>query len=99
MEANKAKQATISAGRILLLCAILGIALIGFMTNPLDDSRWWFEIFFISKAIAAIGLFAFWKLYNRWSKTDKWLKVYNNSCNKALEATNPCYSEDEEDDK
>lgn len=60
MEASKTKQATISAGRILLLCAIFGIALLGLMAEPLDDSRWWFEQFFISKAIAAAG-FLVWR--------------------------------------
>ena len=90
MEASKTKQATISACLILLLCAIFGIALICLMAEPFDDSRWWFEQLFISKAIAAAGFFAFWKLYNRWSKTDKWMKAYNKWCNKALEAPNPC---------
>lgn len=99
METNKTKQATISAARILLLCAIFGMALLGLMAEPLDDSRWWFEQFFISKAIAAAGFFAFWKFYNRWSKTDKWLKAYNDSYDKGLEAPNPCYIEREEDDK
>lgn len=99
METNKTKQATISAARILLLCAIFGIALLGLMAEPLDDSRWWFEQFFISKAIAATGFLAFWKLYNRWSKTDKWLKAYNDSCDKALEAPNPCYIERKEERK
>lgn len=96
MEANKTKQATISAGRILLRFVIFGIALLGLMAEPLDDSRWWFEQFFISKAVAAAGFFAFWKLYSHWSKTDKWLKAYNDSCDKALEAPNPCHIERKE---
>lgn len=96
MEASKPKQATISAGRILLLFVIFGIALGALMADPLDESRWWFEQFLISKAIAAAGFYVFWKLYNRWSKTDKWLKTYNDSCDKALEAPNPCYIERKE---
>lgn len=99
MEASKTKQATISAGRILLLCAIFGIALIGLMAEPYEDSNWWFMQFFASKAIAAAGFLAFWKLYNRWSKTDKWIKAYDESCNKALEAPNPLYIGEEDDDK
>lgn len=99
MEANKTKQATISAGRILLLCAIFGISLIGIMAEPLDDSLWWIEEFIISKGIAAAGFFTFWKLYNRWSKTDKWLKAYNDRSDKALEAPNPYCTERKEADK
>lgn len=99
MEASKTKQVANSAGRALLLFVIFGIALLGLMVEPLDNSRWWFEQFFISKAIAAAGFFAFWKLYNYWSKTDKWLKAYNDSCDKALEAPNPCYIERKEADK
>lgn len=99
METNKTKQATISAGRILLLCAIFGTALGALIAEPLSDNRWWIEQFFISKAIAAAGFLAFWKLYSRWSKTDKWLKAYNDSCDKALEAPNPCCIEREEDEK
>lgn len=99
METNKTKQATISAGRILLLFVIFVIAIGALIAEPLDDSRWWLEQFFISKAIAAAGFFTFWKLYNRWSKTDKWLKAYNESCDKALEAPNPCYIERKKADK
>ena len=99
MEANRTIEIAKSVGRSTALVAIFGIALLGLMAEPLDDSRWWFEQFFISKAIAASGFFAFWKLYNRWSKSDKWLKAYNDSCNKALEAPNPCYIERKEERK
>ena len=96
MEANKTIEIAKSVGRSTALVAIFGITLLGLMAEPLDDSRWWFEQFFISKVIAAAGFFAFWKLHNRWSKTDKWLKAYNDSCDKALEAPNPCYIERKE---
>lgn len=99
MEASKTKQSTISACRALLLIVIFGIALGALMAEPLDDSRWWFEQFFISKTIAIAGIVAFWKLYNHWSKTDKWLKAYNDSCDKALEVLNPCNIEREEDNE
>ena len=90
MEASKTKQTTISTGRALLLFVIFGIALGALMAEPLDNSRWWFEQFFISNTIAAAGFLAFWKLHNRWDKTDKWLKTYNTSCDKELEAPTPC---------
>lgn len=89
MGANKTKQTAISAGHILLLFVTFGIGLGALMAEPLEDSRWWFALFLISKTIAAAGFFAFWKLYSRWSKTDKWLKAYNDNCDKALEASNP----------
>lgn len=89
MEANKTTEAAISAGRSLLLFAIFVIAIGALLAEPLDDSHWWFEQFFISKVIAAAGFLTFRKLYNRWSKTDKWLKAYNDSCDKAPETPNP----------
>lgn len=99
MGANKTKQTAISAGHILLLFVTFGIGLGALMAEPLEDNRWWFELFLISKTIAAAGFFAFWKLYSRWSKTDKWLNAYSNNCDKALEATNPCYIERKEEHK
>lgn len=96
MEANK-KQAAISTGRTLLLFVIFGIATIALMAEPYDNSNWWMEQFFASKVIAAAGFMVFWRLYARWSKTDKWIKAYNESCDKALEAENPLYIGKEED--
>lgn len=97
MDANKTKQATISAGRALLLFATFSLGLGALMAEPLDNSPWWFELFFISKAIAAGSFLAFWKLYNRWSNIDQWLKAYNESCDEACEMPNPMCIEDEED--
>lgn len=99
MEANKTIEIVKSVGRSTALVAIFGIALMGLMAEPNEDSNWWFMQFFASKAIAAAGFLAFWKLYNRWSKTDKWIKAYDESCNKALEAPNPLYIGEEDDDK
>lgn len=95
---KKIIEAAKSIGRITALIAIFGIDFIGLMAEPYEDSNWWFEQFFVSKAIAAAGFFAFWKLYQRWSKSDRWLKAYNECCDKALEAPNPLYI-GEEDDK
>lgn len=97
MEANKTIEIAKSAGRSTALVSIFGIALIGLMAEPYEDSNWW--LFFAIKAIAAAGFLAFWKLYKRWSKTDKWLQAYDESCNKALEAPNPLYTGEEENDK
>lgn len=99
METNKTKQATISAGRILLLCAIFGAALMGLMAEPAEDSRWWLELMLASKAAAAAGFAAFWRLYSRWSKTDKWIKAYDEDCEKALDTPNPCYTGREEEER
>ena len=78
-----------SAMRLLTLFGLFSIALIALMGEPDVKSQWWWEQFIISKAIAAAGFYAFGKLYNRWSKTDKWLIAYNKSCDEALEAENP----------
>ena len=99
MEANKTIEIAKSVGRSTALVAIFGIALIGLMAEPYEDSNWWFEQFFAIKAIAAAGFIAFWILYKRWSKTDKWLKAYAERCDKALEAPNPLYIGEEENDK
>lgn len=96
---KKRNNAAKSICRIAALGAIFGIALIGLMTEPNEDSNWWFEQFFASKAIAVAGFLAFWKLYNRWSKSDKWLRAYNAACNKVLEARSPCYLGEEDDNK
>lgn len=96
MEASK-KQAATSTSRILLLFVIFGIATMALMGEPLEDSSWWFEQFIASKAIAAVGFIIFWRLYARWSKTDKWIKAYNDSCDKALEAKNPMHRGKEDD--
>lgn len=83
--------------RIAVLFGIFGIALIGLVAVPDDDSAWWMEQFFISKGIAAAAFYAFYKLDSRWSKTDRWLKAYNESCDKALETPNPLYIGKDED--
>lgn len=95
MEASKIKQATISTGRALLLLVIFGIALGALLAAQPDNSRWWLGFLIIAVA----GFFAFWKLYARWCKTDKWLKAYNDSCEKVLEAPNPYYIGKEEESK
>lgn len=99
MEANKTIEIAKSVGRSTALVAIFGIALVGLMAEPYEDSNWWIEQFFAIKAIAAAGFLAFWKLYKRWSKTDKWLKTFDENCDKALEAPNPLYIGEEDDDK
>ena len=91
MGASKKRQAMTSVGRVLLLSVIFGIATMALMGEPHEDSNRWFEEFIASKAIAAVGFVAFWMLYARWCKTDKWLKAYNKRCNEALEAANRTY--------
>lgn len=75
--------------RIAALFVIFSVALIALMGEPNGNSAWRWEQFIISKAIAAACFYAFWKLYRRWSKTDKWLMAYNKSCDEVLEAENP----------
>lgn len=91
MKARNVQQPIASASRIALLLVIFSVALCGLMAEPFEDSNYWMEEFFISKALAAVGFFCYWKLYNRWRKTDKWIKAYDDSCNKALDNPNPMY--------
>lgn len=91
MGTSRTKQTAVSAWRALLLFAIFGVAFIGLMAEPLDTSDRWLTQLLISKAIAVAGFAAFGKLYGRWCRTDKWLKAYNDSCDKALEARNHLY--------
>lgn len=91
MGTSRTKQTAVSVWRALLLFAIFGVAFIGLMAEPLDTSDRWLTQLLISKAIAVAGFAAFGKLYGRWCRTDKWLKAYNDSCDKAIEARNHLY--------
>ena len=88
-----------SIGRLLILFAVFVIALAALMTEPLDDSPKWAEIFYASKAIALVGFVVFGKFYTRWSKTDKWFKAYNDRCEGENVGLGPDIMEREEERK
>lgn len=91
MKTQTIPQPIVSASRIAILLVIFGIAFCGLMAEPLDDSNYWLEEIYASKALAVVGFYCYWKLYRRWSKTDKWIKAYDESCDEALDAPNPMY--------
>lgn len=87
----------ISIFRISVLLVLSVVALIGIFSEPLDDSATWFADFFLSKGIGALAIYAIYKLYPRWSKTDKWIAAYHDSCCKALDTPNPRNKERKEE--
>lgn len=97
MKASKIAQAVTSAGRALLLFAIFEVSIIALLAEPDDASQWWLEAFIISKAIAAIGFLAVWKLFSRWRKTDKWIKRFADKDDEETDAPNPLYIGREEE--
>lgn len=91
MKSNKIKQIALSTLRSLALLIVSGAAFIFLFGMPDDDSKWWMEIFIASKVASAIAFYITAKLYKRWSKTDKWIKAYDEYCNKGLDTPNPLY--------
>lgn len=84
-------KTTKSAIRITTLIVLFSVGFVSLFAEPLDDSPWWFEQFIISKTIAAGAFYAFYRLYDRWKKSDKWLRKYDKACDEATEAPNPLY--------
>lgn len=101
MKTNKTttKEAVKSIIRITLIVAAASVGTLGLMAVPYDDSPTWFTDFFLSKAIAAAGWYAAWLLYAKWSKVDKWLEAYDKSCEEALNAPNPLYIDEEDEQR
>ena len=71
--------------RISVLIVLSVVAFIGIFSELLDDSATWFADFFLSKGIGALAIYAIYKLYPRWSKTDKWIAAYDKWSEKGLE--------------
>lgn len=83
------KSKLISTMRVAVLFTIFGLGFIGIVAVD--------NIFFPTKIEWIIlskifGILIFWcgvTLYKRWSKTDKWIKAYEERCRKTDEAPNP----------
>lgn len=90
---------TTSIIRTSILIALAIAALIGILSTPLDDSATWFADLILAKAFGAGAAYAVYKLYTRWSKTDKWIAAYHDSCCKALDAPNTTYIGKEETER
>lgn len=90
-------KTTRSAMRIAILLAAFGIGLIGLMAKPIDDSPLWLELFVASKAAAAGAFYAFWRLYERWKRTDKWVGKYDKACSAEDDRPNPLWTGEEDE--
>lgn len=87
-----------NAAQIAALIALAGVAIIALMAIPTDDNPMWFISLFGSKAIAAAGFYATYKLEQIWRPGNKWLIAYDRACKEAEEAPNPMYLGKEEDE-
>lgn len=95
MKANNPTTTLVSVARCAAILTTGTIAMLGLMAEPFDTDPWWFEKFFISKAIALGAGYATYRLYERWRKTDKWIMKYDKSCEEAIEQPNPLYIDDD----
>lgn len=66
--------------RVVFLLALFSVGIFSLFAMPMDDSLTWYSDLFISKAIAALCLWVFGNLYDRWKKTDRWIRAYDKWC-------------------
>lgn len=83
------KTSITSVMRMAILLAIFGIGFLGIVSAPADNDPAWMETLLISKAIGAFAFALGFKLFDRWSKNDKWIKAIDEENRKADEAPNP----------
>lgn len=88
-----------NAAQIAALIALAGVATIALMAIPTDDNPIWFISLFGSKALAAAGFYATYKLELMWRPGNKWLQAYERACKKAEEAPNPMYLGSREEER
>lgn len=93
MKQTTIKETAKSAAKSLILFALAAISIICLMAGLEEDgSDWWFAVLVGSKVISVGAFWASIKLYDRWSKTDKWLMAYDRECKRTDEAINPMYN-------
>lgn len=63
--------------RTLILLALFTAGLLSLFAIPMDDSTTWYSDLLISKAMAPVCLWSFGNLYERWKKTDRWVRAYD----------------------
>ena len=100
MKTNKttAKEAAKSIVRITMIVAAAAVGTFGLMATLYDDSpRLITDLCYLALAAGGWGIARL--LYAKWSKIDKWLAAYDRSCDEALDATNPIYIDEEDDQR
>lgn len=63
--------------RIAILITFFAVGMLGIFSMPMDDSQTWYSDLFFSKILGAASSWIFAKLYERWKKSDKWIKAYD----------------------
>lgn len=54
------------------------------MANPPDNSEIWGAIFYVSKITGFGAAYIAYRLYDRWSKTDRIISAYDRWCTKGI---------------
>ena len=72
----------------LILVALAIVFVLGFIAMPKGDNNGWYITFAITKLIAGVTGYIFAILYNRWNKTNFWLKSYDKMCDEVWETPN-----------
>lgn len=67
----------ISLIRVLLLLSLFTVGFLCLFAIPVDDSETWYSDLILSKGVAAVCFWSFGKLYERWKKTDRWVRAYD----------------------
>ncbi len=78
---NNAKSLT----RITALVALMTLGIVCMMAEDNGNGGDALMREVLSKVVAIAALWAGFRLYTRWAATDKWLKAYQQWCDKALE--------------
>lgn len=95
MEQNSTSK---NLAQIVVLAAIASIVILALMATPTEDNPAWIISLFGSKAIAAAGFYAVYRLNKKWRYGNKWLQAHDRECAKAMEAPNPMCIGKEEDE-
>ncbi len=86
MKTNKPTSTLVSLARCATILALCSVAFVSLVAEPIDSAPYWFTIFFGSKVVAVASGYALFRLYSRWSKTDKWVRALLESSDKSRNA-------------
>ena len=63
--------------RILVLVLLTAAAAVALLSSPHDSSATWWQDLLLSKAIGSAAVYAAFRLYRRWRKTDPLIAAYD----------------------
>lgn len=81
----------ISIIRVLLLLSLFTVGLLSLFAIPMDDSPTWTLDLLLSKFLAALCLWCFNRLYERWKIVDRLIRAFDRWSNKGMDKPNPMY--------